>query len=145
MAERYPYERQLHETARLVAARVRELSGAPPSDEADWALVYQSRSGRPEDPWLGPDVCEYLKDEAARGLPAAVLGPIGFICDHIEILYDLDVEAATVCREVGLPFARARAVNDHPRFADAMADAVMSTIARYRTGVPLPLVSAARE
>ena len=67
-----------------------------------WSI--QSRSGRPEDPWLGPDVCDYLRDErGARALPAAVLAPIGFLCDHVEVLYDLDVEAAAVCREIGLP------------------------------------------
>jgi ferrochelatase len=161
MAERYPYERQLRETATAVADRVRELRGVEPTSAGatesseraalerdhraiDWALVYQSRSGRPEDPWLGPDVCEYLRDQAGAGLPAAVLCPIGFLCDHIEVLYDLDIEAAGVCREIGLPIARAKAVNDHPRFVDAMAGAVLDTIERYRRGAPLPIVSGTR-
>jgi protoporphyrin/coproporphyrin ferrochelatase len=134
MAERFPYQQQLQETARAVAARVR------PDGIPDYALVFQSRSGRPEDPWLGPDVCDYLRDEAARGLAAAVVSPIGFLCDHVEVLYDLDVEAAAVCREIGLPMVRAKAVNDHPRFADAMADVVLDTIKRYAAGRPLPLV-----
>ena len=56
----------------------------------DWALVFQSRSGRPEDPWLEPDICDYLRAERARGLAAAVMCPIGFVCDHVEVLYDLD-------------------------------------------------------
>jgi ferrochelatase len=133
MAARYPYQRQLEETARAVAARVR------PDRAADYALVFQSRSGRPEDPWLGPDVCEYLRDEAARGLEAAVLAPIGFLCDHIEVLYDLDIEAAAVCRDTGLAMARAKAVNDHPRFADTMADAVLDTVNRYAAGRPLSI------
>jgi protoporphyrin/coproporphyrin ferrochelatase len=102
--------------------------------------VFQSRSGRPEDPWLAPDVCDYLRDERAKGLTAAVLSPIGFLCDHIEVLYDLDIEAAAVCREIELPMVRAQAVNDHPRFADAMTDAVMQTIERYAPGRPLMLV-----
>lgn len=136
MAERFPYQRQLHESAKAIAERVR-----PGTATADWALVYQSRSGRPEDPWLGPDVCEYLRREAANGLPAAVLCPLGFLCDHIEVLYDLDVEAADVCREIGLPMARARAVNDHPRFVDAMADAVLQTFERYGSGRPLQIVN----
>ena len=141
MAERYPYQQQLKETAGAVSAHVaRNVSSA----SHDWALVYQSRSGRPEDPWLGPDVCEYLRDEAARGLPAAVLSPIGFLCDHIEVLYDLDVEAASVCREACLPMVRAKSVNDHPRFADAMADAVLQTVERYAAGRPLPLVGTSR-
>ena len=90
----------------------------------DWALVYQSRSGRPGDPWLEPDVCDYLRQARADGLAAAVLCPIGFVCDHIEVLYDLDREAAEVCREIGLPMARAEAVNDDPLFLDMMADVV---------------------
>jgi ferrochelatase len=136
MAERFPYQRQLEETASAVAARVEDQSGRA----RDWALVFQSRSGRPEDPWLAPDVCDYLRDERARGVTAAVLSPIGFLCDHIEVLYDLDVEAAAVCRQIGLPMVRAKSVNDHPRFADAMADAVMQTVTRYSTGRPLTLV-----
>jgi ferrochelatase len=104
--------------------------------------VYQSRSGRPDEPWLGPDVCEYLRAEHAKGLRAAVVAPIGFVCDHIEVLYDLDVEAAGVCREIGLPMARARAVNDHPRFLDALAGAVIDTCRRYERARPLPVVAA---
>ncbi len=139
MAARFPYQRHLHETAEAVADLVTAKAARP--DPIDHALVYQSRSGRPEDPWLGPDVCDYLRQEAERGLPAAVLSPIGFLCDHIEVLYDLDVEAADVCRQLSIPLVRARAVNDHPRFADAMADAVLQTIARYSSGRPLPIVA----
>jgi protoporphyrin/coproporphyrin ferrochelatase len=132
MAARFPYQRQLEETAQAVANRV----GAK-----DWVLVFQSRSGRPEDPWLAPDVCDYLRQESAAGLDAVVLCPIGFICDHIEVLYDLDTEAAGVCQELGIPMARAHAVNDHPRFVAAMADAVVDTIERYGGGRPLPIVA----
>jgi ferrochelatase len=132
MAARFPYQRQLEETAQAVANRV---------GVKDWVLVFQSRSGRPEDPWLGPDVCDYLRQQSAAGLQAAVLCPIGFICDHIEVLYDLDTEAAGVCQELGIPMARAHAVNDHPRFVAAMADAVVDTIERYGGGRPLPIVA----
>jgi ferrochelatase len=138
MAERFPYQRQLDETAAAVAARVEQATGLA----REWALVFQSRSGRPEDPWLGPDVCDYLRDERARGLAAAVLSPIGFLCDHIEVLYDLDIEAAAACRDIRLAMVRAKAVNDHPRFADAMADAVMEVVARYSPGRPLRVVAA---
>ena len=141
MAERYPYQQQLEETARAVSTCVATSAS---SASRPWTLVYQSRSGRSDDPWLGPDVCEYLRDGAERGLPAAVLSPIGFLCDHIEVLYDLDVEAATVCRDARLPMVRAKSVNDHPRFADAMADAVLQTVERYAAGRPLPLVGTAR-
>lgn len=131
MAERSRYREQLHESARLVAEAV---------GVGDWALVYQSRSGRPGDPWLEPDVCDYLRQARAEGVAAAVVCPIGFVCDHIEVLYDLDREAADVCREVGLPMARAEAVNDDPLFLDMMADVVLRTIHRYSTGRPLPIL-----
>ncbi|HEX5475329.1 MAG TPA: ferrochelatase [Vicinamibacterales bacterium] len=130
MAERYPYRGQLEASARLVAHAL---------GRQDWALVYQSRSGRPEDPWLGPDVSDYLREARPRGLRAAVLSPVGFVCDHIEVLYDLDVEAAETAREIGLPLARAAAVNAHPRFIDALTDAVLDVYARYRGGRPLAL------
>ena len=71
-----------------------------------------------------------------------ILSPIGFVCDHIEVLYDLDIEAKATCDEIGLAMARAVAVNDHPRFIDALADAVAATIDRYAKGRPLPIVSA---
>jgi ferrochelatase len=136
MADKSLYRQQLEQSARLVARD---------AGIADWALVYQSRSGRPEDPWLEPDVCDYLRRERAAGLEAAVLCPIGFVCDHIEVLYDLDHEAAAVCREIGLPMTRAEAVNDDPLFLDMMADVVLATIARYRTGQPLPMAMPAPE
>ena len=132
MAERSRYCEQLTESARLVAAE---------AGVRDWDVVYQSRSGRPEDPWLEPDVCDYLRREQAQGLRAAVLCPIGFVCDHIEVLYDLDREAAGVCREIGLPMTRAESVNDDPLFLDMMADVVRRTVSRYAAGRPLPLVA----
>jgi ferrochelatase len=131
MAERSRYREQLSESLRLVAAA---------AGVADWALVYQSRSGRPEDPWLEPDIRDYLRAERARGLAAAVLCPIGFVADHIEVLYDLDREAAETSREIGLPMTRAAAANDDPLFLDMMTDVVLQTARRYR-GRPLPLAS----
>jgi ferrochelatase len=133
MAGSATYRAQLLESARLVAARLRR---------PDWALVFQSRSGRPEDRWLEPDVCRYLREERSRGLAAAVLCPIGFICDHIEVLYDLDHEAAQLGASIGLPLARAQTANDHPIFLDMMADVVWRTWQRYRTGRPLSLAAA---
>ena len=130
MAGAARYHAQLLESARLVAERLGVV---------DWALVFQSRSGCPEDPWMEPDICSYLRAERARGLEAAVICPVGFVCDHIEVLYDLDTEAAQVCREVGLPMARAATVNDDPMFLEMMADEVLKTWGRYRTGRPLSL------
>ena len=134
MAERSRYREQLRETARLVA----DAAGI-----AEWTLVYQSRSGRPQDPWLEPDVCDYLRREREHGLTAAVLAPIGFVCDHIEVLYDLDTEAARVSRAIDLPMVRAEAVNDDPLFLDMMADVVLQTMRRY-PGRPLPIAPAER-
>jgi len=128
------YRSQLEESARLVAQRL---------NRTDWALVFQSRSGRPEDPWLEPDVCDYLPTERAKGLEAAVLSPIGFICDHVEVLYDLDHAASEICREIGLPMARAHTVNDDPGFLDMMADVVVQTWERYGSGRPLPFAAPA--
>jgi len=130
MAAKSRYEAQLQESARLVAQA---------ADMRDWIVVYQSRSGRPADPWLAPDVGDYLRGARADGLQAAVLCPIGFVCDHIEVLYDLDQEAAAICREIGLPMVRAEAVNDDPRFLDMMADMVLRTLRRYEGKRPLPL------
>jgi protoporphyrin/coproporphyrin ferrochelatase len=141
MAERYPYRQQFEETARLVAGRVNTTRGA--KNPLRHASVYQSRSGRPEDPWLGPDVCEYLRGLPARRVEAAVLCPVGFLIDHVEVLYDLDHEAAAVASEVGVTVTRAGTVGDHPLFLDMLADVVMTTIRRYEHGRPVPLVAAA--
>lgn len=133
MADTCVYERQLEESCRLVARAL---------GRDDYALVYQSRSGRPQDPWLEPDICDYLRREQAVGLKAAVICPIGFLCDHVEVLYDLDHEAADVCRQIDLPMVRAESVNDDPYFLDMMADVVTWTVDRYKHGRPLPIVSA---
>lgn len=132
LAERSLYREQLRHSSRLVA----EALG-----RRDWAVVYQSRSGRPEDPWLEPDVCDHLRAERARGLEAAVLCPLGFVCDHIEVLYDLDHEAAGVAAEIGLALTRAEAVNDDPRFIEMMANVVLNVCERYRRGRPLAVVA----
>lgn len=142
MAAQYPYERQLRSSASLIADAVFNDGRSPrgPRPYSDrWTLVFQSRSGRPGDPWLEPDVCDYLRAERAKGLEAAVLCPVGFLCDHVEVLYDLDVEAAGVCRETGIVMQRAAAVNDHPRFIDALADAVADVWRRYDGKRPIPL------
>jgi ferrochelatase len=131
-AERCRYREQLTESARLVAQQL---------GRSDWALVYQSRSGRPEDPWLEPDVCDYLRHARTAGLEAAVLCPIGFLCDHLEVLYDLDHEAAGLAREMGLPLVRAATVNDAPSFIEMMADVVLATVGRYARGRDLPIVA----
>ncbi|MDE3157079.1 MAG: ferrochelatase [Acidobacteriota bacterium] len=131
MAEAGRYREQLRVGAALVAER---------AGVRDWALVYQSRSGRPEDPWLGPDICDYLREERPKGLRAAVICPIGFVSDHVEVLWDLDREAAAVCREAGIEMARAETANADPRFIDMMADMVLRTIRRHARSRALPIV-----
>jgi protoporphyrin/coproporphyrin ferrochelatase len=133
MADASQYEHQLSVSCAAIAAQV----------GLSWALVYQSRSGRPQDPWLEPDICDYLRREHTQGLAAAVISPVGFLCDHIEVLYDLDREAADVCASIGLPMVRAAAVNDNPLFLDMMADVVLRTMRRHEIGRPLPIVSPA--
>jgi ferrochelatase len=109
MALHCDYEKQLRESCRLVAEEVEV-----PSDR--WQLVYQSRSGRPEDPWLEPDILDAIRAASAEGVPAVVLIPVGFLTDHLEVLYDLDEEAARLAKEKHLPLARAETVGTHPRF-----------------------------
>jgi ferrochelatase len=117
MAEASPYLSDFTTAARAVAERLRH----------PWSLAYQSRSGRPEDPWLGPDINDVLASVAADGERHAVVVPIGFACDHVEVLYDLDIEAATRAREHGLTVHRAEALNVHPAFIEALADIVKKT------------------
>lgn len=120
MAERSGYREQLRESAELIAARF----GSPP-----FYLAYTSRSGNPSEPWLEPDVRDLLRDLPAQGVREVLIDPAGFICDHVEVLYDLDVDAAAVARELGLRMARAQALNDHPAFIAALADRVQACIA----------------
>lgn len=101
------YEQQLRETTRLVAG------GA---GLANWDLVYQSRSGPATQPWLGPDILDYLQNARSQGLQNILVSPLGFLSDHLEILYDLDKEAATLARQLGIRMIRAATVGTHPAF-----------------------------
>jgi ferrochelatase len=114
------YEAQLAEAARLVAGLVGQEEGR----ERRWRLVYQSRSGPPSAPWLGPDVGDHLKDLARDGAAAAVIVPVGFVSDHMEVVYDLDVKAAALARQLGLPLARAATPGTHPRFVSMITELV---------------------
>jgi len=120
MAAESPYVAQLLQTAERVAHKV---------GRASHRLVYQSRSGNPRDPWLEPDVLDALDEEAARGVRDVVLAPIGFLCDHVEVLYDLDIEAKQKASELGLRLVRASTVGSHPAFIAALADAVERALA----------------
>jgi ferrochelatase len=115
------YLAQQRETARLVAEAVR--GPGPDSD-----LVWQSRAGPPQVPWLGPDISEQLEQVADRGVTRVVLSPVGFVSDHLEVLYDLDVEAKEKAEELGLELRRAGAVGTHPVFVAGLRDLILERL-----------------
>ncbi|GHB71207.1 putative ferrochelatase [Streptomyces cirratus] len=122
------YVRQHLDVARLIADAVRAETGT----ELPWQLVYQSRSGAPHIPWLEPDICDHLESLHEAGAPAVVMVPIGFVSDHMEVLYDLDTEATAKAAELGLPIARSATVGADPRFAAAVRDLVLERAAAER-------------
>jgi ferrochelatase len=108
MAHTSDYVLQLEEVRKLVSAKLGIRNDA---------LVYQSRSGAPGQPWLEPDILDYLREVKLKNLASAVvLAPISFISDHMEVLYDLDIEARQLCDELSLPMVRAKTVGVHPKF-----------------------------
>jgi ferrochelatase len=126
------YEAQHRDVAAVVAATVGDRLGAPPA----WDLVYCSRSGPPTQPWLEPDVNDHLRTLKERGVPGVVVAPIGFVSDHMEVVYDLDTEARETAEEIGLPFARAATVGTDPRFVAGLVDLVLERAAQARGEVP---------
>lgn len=108
MAQSSPYVAQLEHACAVVAKNV---------GRDQWKLVYQSRSGAPGQPWLEPDICDHLRANAVD----TVIVPIGFLSDHMEVLYDLDTEARAVCEELGIKMARARTVETHPKMIQMIA------------------------
>jgi ferrochelatase len=120
MASGCDYELQLREACRLVC---RELN------HADWQLVYQSRSGPPTQPWLEPDIGDALRELASeKSPPAVVISPIGFLSDHIEVLFDLDTEARQIAAELGLQMVRAETVGQHPTFIATLRELIQERI-----------------
>ncbi|WP_214370030.1 ferrochelatase [Pseudonocardia sp. H11422] len=117
------YSEQVAEAARLVAAEL----GAGEHD-----VVWQSRSGPPRVPWLEPDVVDHIEALHAAGVPAVVVAPVGFVSDHVEVVWDLDNEAAGRAAELGMGFARAATAGPDPRFADM----VVELIAEHTSGAP---------
>ena len=121
MAANCNYARQLTETCRLVA----EAAGVGPDH---WSLAYQSRSGRPTDPWLGPDILEHLDDLKARGATDVIVQPVGFLSDHMEVMYDLDEEALAKSNELGLTMVRAGTAGTHPKFVAMLGELIRERI-----------------
>jgi ferrochelatase len=115
MASHSPYVEQIEVTGRLVAAILgHEL----------WSIAYQSRSGKPTDPWLEPDIGDAIRKLAAEGRKEIVVAPIGFVCDHVEVLYDLDIEARKIAEDNGMRFRRASCPNDYPIFIRMIAEVI---------------------
>jgi ferrochelatase len=109
-----PYPDQLRETARAVAGRLGSVR---------WQVGWQS-AGRTEEPWIGPDIQEVIRTLATSGVPAAVICPCGFVSDHLEVLYDVDIEAQELAEEVGISLERTASPNDDPAFLDMLATVV---------------------
>ena len=119
MADTSDYVKQLAEASRLVAAG----SGCP-----NYRLVYQSRSGPPTQPWLEPDICLAIEQAAAAGATHTVVVPIGFISDHLEVLYDLDTEARQKAADLGLGFTRVASIGTDPRFIRMIRELVLERL-----------------
>lgn len=115
MAARSSYTVQVRETAKLVAERLGHRS---------WSVAYQSRSGGPDESWLEPDIGNCLRDLADSGATEVVVAAIGFVCDHVEVLYDLDIEARSIAEGLGMRFLRASSLNDHPTFIQMIVEVI---------------------
>ncbi len=111
------YVQQLEECCRLVAETLQISADR-------WQLVYQSRSGRPGDPWLEPDISDHLREIHAAGTKSVVIAPIGFISDHMEVKFDLDEEAREICDELGMAMSRAATVGSHPVFVECIRELI---------------------
>jgi ferrochelatase len=116
MAETSPYLRQLKDASARVAAAC---------GMSNWTLVYQSRSGPPTQPWLSPDICDYLREQHAAGVRSVIICPIGFISDHMEVLYDLDTEARALCDQLGMKMVRAGTAGAHPKLISMVCDMLL--------------------
>jgi ferrochelatase len=121
MAETSDYQAQLRETATLVAERL--------ASRHPWQLAFQSRSGPPTVPWLEPDIGDHLADLGRQGVGAVVVVPIGFVSDHMEVRYDLDIEAAAKAAALGLRFVRAGTAGTHPAFVSMIRELVLERTA----------------
>ena len=120
MARSSRYVEELTETARLVSRQV---------NRDRWTLVYQSRSGPPSQAWLEPDICDFLRELAAsRKTRSVVVLPLGFISDHLEVVYDLDTAALAVAKELGLNMVRAATVGVHPEFVSMVRELVLERL-----------------
>ena len=128
MADGCKYSTQLKEACRLIMEEVGDFS---------WDLVYQSRSGPPQQPWLEPDVCDRIEElHNEGGLSDLILLPIGFVSDHMEVLFDLDTEAKELCEKLGVNFVRAATMGVHSRAIQMIRELLEERIATERGEKP---------
>ncbi len=120
MADNCSYTSQLEETCRLVCAR---------AGRRDYTLVYQSRSGPPGQAWLGPDICDFIREISTKSISQdVVIQPVGFISDHMEVMYDIDVEARDVASQMGVRLYRAKTAGTHPSFVSMIRELITAKL-----------------
>ncbi len=124
MADHSRYQKQLTEASRLVTENLPETTW----NHQNWELVYQSRSGPPQQPWLEPDVCDRIEQLASADFTDFVIVPIGFVSDHMEVMFDLDTEAKELCQKLGVGFQRAATVGTHPHFVRMIRELIEERI-----------------
>lgn len=123
-ADNSPYIQQLQKTGEAVAQQI---------GKTQFGLVYQSAVENSPIPWTEPDINDWIKDRKKDGVDTIVASPIGFLCDHVEVLYDLDIEANETAEASGIDFIRAGTVGDHPKFIDMLADSIYQKSAVSQT------------
>ena len=128
MAQSCGYQQQLQEVARLVSSAL----GRGPDP-----LVFQSRSGPASQPWLEPDILDHIRELKVHGATDLVIAPIGFVSDHMEVMYDLDTEAANLCYDLGITMIRAQTAGTHPRFVSMVRELIQE---RMTDDAPRPTV-----
>ncbi|MHB1712953.1 MAG: ferrochelatase, partial [Acidimicrobiales bacterium] len=119
-----PYPEQVHQSA----ADIARILGGHDIAGRGWGVAFQS-AGRTEDPWIGPELLAEIRRVVAGGSTSVVVCPVGFVSDHLEILFDLDIEAAGVARSLGAAFTRTSSLNDDPRFLGMLADVIRAATA----------------
>lgn len=115
-----PYPKQIEETGKLVCEQI---------GHSNWFTGWQS-AGRTPEPWLGPDILDVIRDQAEKGVKGLIICPVGFVSDHLEVLYDVDIEAKKLADELGVKLVRPASPNDEPQFLKAVATAVLEQAAK---------------
>lgn len=119
MADESPYVEQFETSAKLVAEK---------AGHSNWITAYQSRSGNPREPWLEPDICDVIPGLAKEGITDIVVQAIGFVCDHIEVLFDIGIEAQEASNKAGITLHRAKTVNDDDKYINALEEEVLRLV-----------------